>query len=168
MIGLLNMYKNVDDARHIREALSFFGKVDEIQYSESWAFDIEKSTATHWFVSGSDSNVYDDNAPRLDIRMIFLPKKFFLICYSMQSFLHHVLKQDIFQFYLMKFIEEDNGTLLWRNHSWGFKSLSHPLTSIETFADGIVKKCSFLNLTMRQYHPERTVDGLLEMKQFLE
>lgn len=175
MIGILNMYPLQEDAKHIYNALQLMNleyKSINPYIDKNWFFTIENSHIKKWICTGSNRNVFDKDA--IQLKQLPKHKEYFLICFSMQSFLVYHLNESIYHFSKRYYCYETlNDKLIWRNHQWGFLKQNFTLIKNIEYSKDVLMKCIFTDVkndifvTMTQYHPERTVDGLKELKLFL-
>lgn len=173
-VGILNFHKHVYQVQPLLEAVKSLGHVPVVvpsnqQHDISYALHyIETSSIRHWIGSGSEWNVDQSDSPKLDDSLLRMRnKKFFLICYSMQSFLHHVCGCSIQRMpQIVQKIEMVHSIPLWRNHNYAFfkaeldRQKKYSLQNIQTFQDKFVMSLSCGNVWMTQYHPERTEYGV--------
>jgi len=142
-----------------------------------WKQKAYQSPIRHWICTGSEWNVIDLDAPRLPQFLLDnVRQRWFLICYSMQTFGYYSLRLNIGRLPERAFYLEmaQNGTHYWRNHEYAFRKQDNNLFSrtdlknIALFSDDVISRAEYKNAIMTQYHPERTLEGLEEILLFLQ
>lgn len=178
-VGVVNMYPSENGANFILRALdklqysSFLLKADEFSEEELFAR-IKKSPIKNWIFSGSTLHIHHDG-PQVPLQILHLPKRFLLICYSMESLLtrickcSHLLKEryihknEIFHLkrpsdlWLFDTIKDD--MVLRRNHHWYIPAGVLPVLEIASYR-GELMIAEYKNCLLTQFHPEKTPDGL--------
>ena len=134
---------------------------------------IQKSSIKHWFFTGSSYDVLSPISPQILPEIFDIPNKsFFMICYSMESALYNSgfvtqkkprTNQRIFN------IQSDSGFLkVWKSHdTYVPVSQNRRLKPIAVYKDEIMT-VKYKGAIMTQWHPERTVDGIEMIKDWLQ
>lgn len=179
-VGLLVLYRRAADARFVFRALKLLG-VESLLILHPpsdplWREKISSSSVRKWICTGSDTNVYEKDAVQL--KALPFGKEYFLICYSMQSFLHYELGLPITEMpeKVQEAEVEEDGSMIWRNHRWAFKKVD--VDSYEragllqgckySLVDGYLMEAACApNIWMTQHHPERVLDGLEMIQKFI-
>jgi GMP synthase-like glutamine amidotransferase len=177
IVGIVNMYKSSHGALYIAQAILALGHTPLLlQYTEPNLYEkIRDSAIRHWIFSGSNQTVTHKLSPRIRVPKLLQmwEKTFFLICYSMESALlelgHPVkrrpsgVKREIIPLLL-------KGKLIrvWRNHRYFVPSLPDH-SQVHEYASyaGESMYAEYKNLTMTQFHPERTPDGYILLKSWI-
>ena len=179
-VGVINFYKNKDNAKHVIRAIRILGYVPLVLHCEDpdWTTKAFQSPIRHWIATGSEWNVIDLGAPRMPRFLLDNERqRWFLICYSMQTFAYHSMRMNISKLKERAFyLEVDrNGAHYWRNHEYAFKKLDnslfsrHDLKNISVSpTDSTIQRAEYKNSILTQYHPERTLEGLEEILMFLQ
>ena len=180
------MYPSITGADFIIKALdklgntSFLLKADE--YSEDELFErIKRSPIKFWIFSGSTLHIHH-GGPVVPLKILGLRKHFLLICYSMESLItricdcgHHlkeryVHKNELFHlqrpsaYWLFDGIKDD--MVLRRNHHWYLPISTLPVHEIASYR-GELMIAGYRNCLMMQFHPEKTLDGLKMIENWL-
>jgi GMP synthase-like glutamine amidotransferase len=146
--------------------------------SESVAKQIQESSIPFWIFSGSPHQVMDTHSPQVPMSLVKSPKRFLMICYSMESCLvqlgyplveRYENKKEIFQLNLYTEKQETH----WRNHRWYIPKTSFSRASgcgAKLLASYRLEAMlvEYKNMLMVQFHPERTEDGLEFMRRWLK
>lgn len=175
LVGIVNMYKEKEltqstqsnDIFYLVKAILDLGHTPLLLHFTDPCLhkNIEESSIQHWIFSGSTHTVHNRSAPQIQLKSLtsMWNKKFFLICYSMESALlqlgHAVkkrssgVKREYFSLY---------GKRFWRFHSYYIPSFTHSqareIVSIVSH-DGESMIAIYKNILMTQFHPEKTSDG---------
>jgi hypothetical protein len=185
-VGVINMYPS-SGAEFILKALdklghsSFLLKADEFSEEDLFAR-IKKSPVKNWIFSGSTLHIHE-GGPQVPLDILKLDKRFLLICYSMESLItrickcdHHlkeryVHKNEIFHLrkplelaWLFEGIKED--MVLRRNHRWYLPADVLPVHEIASYR-GELMIAGYKNCLMMQFHPEKSVDGIKMLANWL-
>jgi len=154
---------------------------------------IKNSNIKYWIFSGSAHTVIMDNSPQIPIEIFDIPdKEFLMICYSMESTLfqnkyqlkkRYQNKNEEFKLKinmdLVKKLNKEyifNGLTdklsLQRNHHWYIPSLLRNTKNNKLFKEvasyrGESMMIFFKNAILVQYHPERTTDGKILIKNWI-
>lgn len=170
-VGVVDYYTRPQSVSYVLAALRLLGH-SAVLYSGSdprLLEEIRQSPVTHWIFSGSDRSVKGAGAPQVPQEIFGLRgKHFLLICYSMESGLLglgypvHIRKKRK-QGHI-----ELGGRTVWRNH-YGFvpaARLDNRVRLVEAH-EGETMTVLYKNAVMTQWHPERTVDGLLFLDEWI-
>jgi hypothetical protein len=185
-VGVINMYP-LSGAEFILKVLdklghsSFLLKADEFTEEDLLAR-IKKSPIKNWIFSGSTLHIHE-GGPQVPLDILKLDKRFLLICYSMESLItrickcdHHlkeryVHKNEIFHLrkplepaWLFDGIKED--MVLRRNHRWYLPAEVLPVHEIASYR-GELMIAAYKNCLMMQFHPEKSVDGIKMLANWL-
>jgi GMP synthase-like glutamine amidotransferase len=179
-VGIVNFYKNKDNAKHVIRAVRLLGYVPVVLHCEDvhWIAKAFQSPIRHWIGTGSEWNVIDIGAPRIPQFLLDNPRqRWFLICYSMQSFTYYSMRMNISRLPEKAFYLElgRNGEHYWRNHEFAFKKEDNNLFSrtdlkqiLISNTDATIQRAMYKNSILTQYHPERTLEGIEEILTFLQ
>lgn len=173
-VGVISCYKNPSLISNLTRALRLLGASPIVfrAANSNWEYVARNSKIRHWIVSGSEWNVKDAGAPRIPPDLVLDPsKRWFFVCYSMQSILHQLGGRIQRLPEYKKGVETIDGRMYWRNHGWGFDKDGVDNLRLDTpvFApDGFLMRCSLGNAVLTQYHPERTLEGIEELNWFLK
>ena len=165
-VGIVNMYSY--KLRHyLPNALASIGcDITVVDSDEDYIDIIKRSPITHWIFTGSDSDVMKKRSPVLDLEILKMKnKRFLLICYSMESILQqlgcHLIKRP--NAIKERFDLVMNGVQLraYRNHYTYVvpESIKRGMRLLATYK-GDTMTVSYKNLMMTQWHPEITKDGI--------
>ena len=172
-VGIVNMYSY--KLRHyLPNALASIGcDITVVDSDEDYIDIIKCSPITHWIFTGSDSDVMKKRSPVLDLEILKMKnKRFLLICYSMESILQQLGCRLIKRPNAIKerFDLVMNGVQLraYRNHYTYVvpESIKRGMRLLATYK-GDTMTVSYKNLMMTQWHPEITKDGNIFMKEWL-
>ena len=172
-VGIVNMYSY--KLRHyLPNALASIGcDITVVDSDEDYIDIIKCSPITHWIFTGSDSDVMKKRSPVLDLEILKIKnKRFLLICYSMESILQQLGCRLIKRPNAIKerFDLVMNGVQLraYRNHYTYVvpESIKRGMRLLATYK-GDTMTVSYKNLMMTQWHPEITKDGNIFMKEWL-
>jgi GMP synthase-like glutamine amidotransferase len=165
-IGVIDMYKNKMYS-YLPIILTDMGySVTVVNYKEDWLDIIRKSRIKNWFLTGSEYDVMSVTAPQVDLEILKLNnKRFFLICYSMESVLLQLgcrgikRKKAIREFFNLTMDGEQINA--YRNHHTYIvpDSIKHDMQLLAKY-QGNVMTVKYKNMMMTQWHPERTNDGI--------
>ena len=172
-VGILNMYSNKLQY-HLPKALKSIGcGYTIIEFDTDYVETIRSSQITHWILTGSDYNVMNKTTPQLDLNLLKIQdKRFMMVCYSMESILLqlgcHLIKRRT---NMMEYFNLDiGGTKIraFRNHYTYIvpDSLKHGMRLLATYK-GCAMNVEYKNTVMTQWHPERTADGIQFMKEWI-
>jgi len=157
---------------------------------------IKNSNIKHWIFSGSPLSVIEKNSPQIPMEIFrLISKRFMFICYSLESVMFQLkypisfrkeLKKEIFKLDINKNKIKNTNTeylfnhinfpmKVWRNH-YGFvpsnliKSnlLSNSNLSEVASYEGESMILLYKNSILIQYHPERTLDGIILIKNWIK
>lgn len=182
------MYVGGDGCRHLIYAFENMGIKPTIYNYADLVFNkinllkfIAQSHIPNWVLSGSNQSIYGKDKPKIPLGIFnIFGKKFFLICYSMESALNQlgcpVLKRgermrEMFNVHIQLtkvylfgkerlFHDLINPPLFWRNHHYYTPSykLDRSIQEVASYR-GELMIAFHKNATMTQFHPERTVAG---------
>ena len=171
-VGVIDFYYPRKGISPLLESLTKLGYTYKVINGNSIDHkQIEESTIKKWIMSGAHRNALTDEyqVPMQITR--FKDKEFLLICYSMESFLHQMgypifcRKENKKENILLKFPEE---LKVFRNHYCyvpTFK-LDSRVKLINSYR-GETMTALYKNITMTQWHPEKSADGLNFLKDWL-
>jgi GMP synthase-like glutamine amidotransferase len=172
-VGILNMYSHKLQ-NYLPKALDSIGcRYTIVEFDENHVENIRRSRITRWILTGSDNNVMNKTAPQLDLKLLKMhDKRFMLICYSMESILMqlgcHLIKRrnNVKEYFDLEF----GGTTIkvFRNHYTYIlpDSLKRGMRLLATYK-GDTMNVEYKNTVMVQWHPERTADGIQFMKEWI-
>lgn len=172
-VGIVNFAIN-DPRTELSDALTSLGcSVVIIQHTDDWLNTIKRSRIKRWICTGSAYDVLDKESPQLDIDLLKLDtKRFLLICYSMESILMQLgcrvrnwknAKVDTIMI-------SDDGTLIEvaRHHFAHVDANTvKPRMKLLSIYKGDMMTVEYKNAMMTQWHPERTEDGKVFLKRWL-
>ena len=173
-VGIINMHPH--ELRHyLPKALEFLGcKYSVFGFHENHLDTIRRSPITHWIFTGSEYNVFDETAPQLDLGILKLEnKRFLLICYSMESVLLQLgcrlvkRRNNMREYFNLKL--EGNTLKAYRDHYTYVvpDKMRRGIRLLATYK-GYTMNAEYRNAVMTQWHPERTMDGIQFMQKWLE
>ena len=183
MIGIVDMYVQKLE-RGISDILRDNGYqtvvLDAMKMTgQAVAQSIARSTINRWIFTGSNGNVHDDDAPVVPLEIVTMPKSFLLICYSMESILYQMDKHILVkrpevrreEFKMERpmalsalFHKVQPLMSLQRNHRYYIETGTMQQGCEIASHQGEVMIGLYENCVLVQYHPERTPDGLLMIK----
>ena len=139
---------------------------------EDLAEKIQKSKINKWIFSGSDLRVTVNNplAPQVPMDILEMKQKeFFLICYSMESMMLQLGYPVVERNHFMTERFPLGPLEVYRNHGYYIpaKKVDTKVKVIHTRRGEVMTAC-YKNVIMTQWHPERTKDGLLCLKAWIE
>lgn len=164
-VGLVNLYSKPKGAQYLRDALHLLD-LDIEEYSidsANFVSNIKSSRIKHWIFSGSDSDVQKPKSPQIPLELFDIPtKKFFLICYSMESLVFQLGFPVLRRANKAKGFIQLHDMLVWRNHySYSPSNTIHlPIKALESY-NGDLMTATYKNALLTQWHPERSPDGIL-------
>jgi hypothetical protein len=126
---------------------------------------IEKSSIKHWFFTGSSYDVLSPISPQIHPDIFDIPNKsFFMICYSMESALYNsgfvTQKKPRTNQRIFKINSVSGAMNVWKSHDTYLPvSQNRRLKPIAVYNDEIMT-VKYKGAIMTQWHPERTVDGI--------
>ena len=165
-VGIVNMYSY--KLRHyLPNALASIGcDITVVDSDEDYIDIIKRSPITHWIFTGSDSDVMKKRSPVLDLEILKMKnKRFLLICYSMESILQqlgcHLIKRPNAMKGRFDLIMNGVKIEAYRNHYMYVvpESIKRGMRLLATYK-GDTMTVSYKNAMMTQWHPERTVGGI--------
>ena len=165
-VGIVNMYSY--KLRHyLPNALASIGcDITVVDSDEDYIDIIKRSPITHWIFTGSDSDVMKKRSPVLDLEILKMKnKRFLLICYSMESILQqlgcHLIKRPNAMKGRFDLIMNGVKIEAYRNHYMYVvpESIKRGMRLLATYK-GDTMTVSYKNLMMTQWHPEITKDGI--------
>ncbi len=173
-VGIVNMNR-YGEPIHLIDAIEKLGHTTHIiEHSDITASVIKKSRIDHWFFTGSSYDVLSPISPQIDVGIFDLKDKhLFLICYSMESALLNLgyklqkkprTTRRIFD------IVSNTGTRLraWKSHdTYAPISINPKLKPMARYNDEIMT-IHYKNAIMTQWHPERTTDGVVVIRDWLQ
>ena len=169
-IGLVNMNPTKKPEVFIQTLHSLHCFIHVLDCSEMDSNEIlksiQESPIQKWIFTGSPSSVYDTNVPTVPIQILDMSeKKFFLICYSMESALiqlgYPVIKR--IENKKEEFILHHNIDMLvdpaklYRNHQYYTPFSDNGIFIANYESEAMI--AVFKNSVMTQFHPEKTEDG---------
>ena len=175
LVGIVNFYKSKTDyINNLCDALKFIGyNIVVINYKDDWFNIIKSSHIRKWFLSGSSFSVLDNKSPQIRKEILYLTsKRFFLVCYSMESFLFNMGCNLIKR---KKYISEsiilnmnNNKLDVFRNHQYYIEpeSLKPGMKLIAIYNDETMT-VKYKNIMMTQWHPENSIDGIKILNHWL-
>jgi len=188
-VGIVNVQPTIDKIKYVTDAIEKLGYTYDIYHlsnntSEIYTI-VKNSNIKKWIFTGSSNNVLDDNSPVVPIQLLDLPnKEFMFICYSMESIMHQLNfglhkrienKKEFFQLvlniYKIKLMNKDYifkdlklPLDLWRNHHYYIENTNLDVASYNNESMMLFIKNSILV----QFHPERTEDGHILIRNWVE
>lgn len=172
LVGIVNLYRQPLGALYIFQAILALGHTPLLlQYNEPELYSkIQESNITHWIFSGSNHTVTRRNSPQISLKKLLLPpqnaaKRFFCICYSMESVLlqlgHRIVRRPTgLKREIIPLLLRGKVIRVWRNHRYFTPSLPDHSQAHEVASyNGESMMVTYKNITMTQFHPERTPDG---------
>jgi GMP synthase-like glutamine amidotransferase len=181
-VGVVNMYGNDYKCKNLIKGVNLIGYIphtlDGFKNTEEYIYEyIKASPIKHWIFSGSAHQVIHKESTQVPLKLLELEnKKFFFICYSMES-IYHQLKYKISERYVNKKetfnlkIDDDkishylfkgltSPINFHRNHKWYFsnKEIKEPINHIASYKREIMIG-TYKNSTLVQFHPERNAVG---------
>jgi GMP synthase-like glutamine amidotransferase len=191
-VGVISMYTDKNMHHYITDALLSIGYQSHVIHFDNPTDvynTIKNSTIKKWIFSGSSLTVNADGSPQVPLKIFNIKnKEFLLICYSMESALYQLKistlkkryenkKEDFNLNINIKLVKElnkeyllnglKNPMKLYRNHHWYFKAnIKSDMFEIAKYR-GESMMIIYKNTIMTQFHPERTDDGILLIKNWL-
>ncbi len=172
-VGILNMYSHKLKIS-LPKALDSIGcDYTIIDFDENHVENIRRSRIKCWILTGSDYNVMNKTTPQLDLDLLKMSdKRFMLVCYSMESILlqlgcHLIKRRNNVQEYFD--LDLGGNTIkAFRNHYTYIvpDSLKRGMRLLATHK-GDTMNVEYKNTVMVQWHPERTADGIQFMKEWI-
>ena len=169
-IGVVDMYKDKSHSYLPMVLVSMGYEVTVIDYKEDWLDIIKTMRIKTWFMTGSEYDVLSPTAPKIDLEILNLKnKRFFLICYSMESVLIQLgckgikRKKAIREFFHLT----DKVEAYRYHHTYIVPDTLKPGMRLLATYKGDVMTVQYKNLMMTQWHPERTPDGIEYVKKWL-
>ena len=164
-VGVIDFYYPRKGISPLLESLTKLGYTAKVISGESVSLkQIQESPIKKWIMSGAHRHaLYDSYQVPQQITKL-KDKEFLLICYSMESFLHQMgypifcRKENKKENILLKFPEE---LKVFRNHYCYVPSfkLDSRIKLINSYR-GETMTALYKNITMTQWHPEKSADGL--------
>lgn len=173
-VGILNMYSG-KLLPSLPRALDSIGcTYTVVEFDENHYETIRRSRLTRWILTGSGYNVMNKTSPQLDIRLLKMrDKRFMMVCYSMESILlqlgcHLITRRNNAKEYFHLDIGE-NTIKAFRNHYTYIVPDSIHQRGMRLLATykGEAMNVEYKNALMTQWHPERTADGIEFMREWL-
>lgn len=171
-VGVIDFYYPRKGISPLLESLTKLGYTAKVISGESVSLkQIQESPIKKWIMSGAHRNALTDEYQVPQQITKLKDKEFLLICYSMESFLHQMgypifcRKENKKENILLKFPEE---LKVFRNHYCyvpTFK-LDSRINLINSYR-GETMTALYKNITMTQWHPEKSVDGNEFLKKWL-
>ena len=172
-VGVIDFYYPRKGISPLLESLTKLGYTYKVINGNSIDHkQIQESTIKKWIMSGAHRNALTDEyqVPMQITR--FKDKEFLLICYSMESFLHQMgypifcRKENKKENILLKFPKE---LKVFRNHYCYIPTfkLDSRVNLINSYR-GETMTSLYKNITMTQWHPEKSADGLNFLKDWLK
>ena len=189
-IGIVDMYGFTSELDSVVNALARLGHSAYVinhkgETSDTLLHQIRRSPIRRWILTGSDYHLHDEGAPKVPLGILGLPKQFLLICYSMESLIAQVSQALIKERYIQRkeifhmtnpmqratpglFDGIKQQMVLRRNHLWYFPTGTiTPITEIAAFR-GEIMIAMYKNCLLTQFHPEKTLDGVKMIKNWLD
>lgn len=174
LVGIVNMNR-YGEPTHLLNSIEKLGHTTRIiGHSDNVASIIKKSPIDHWFFTGSSYDVLSPISPQIDIKLFDLKDKhFFFICYSMESALfnlgYKLQKKPRTNRRIFDIISSGvNKIHVWKSHDTYVPISANPkLKPIARYNDEIMT-IIYKNSIMTQWHPERTTDGVLFIRDWLQ
>lgn len=184
------MYSKEDGCKYIAEALTILGHtahvINGFKENECDVYTyIKKSPIKHWIFSGSACYVKDPKSKQVPLGLLALKEKcFMMICYSMESVLVGLgyplsnrikRRRELFYFTVPPAVRSQGlftdmpiRTVMLRNHLQYFVSrrIGPPVNLMASY-HGEAMMLSYKNSLLVQFHPEKTIDGILLIKNWL-
>jgi GMP synthase-like glutamine amidotransferase len=176
-VGVVNFMKSghpifLYDALGGNDALGG-GNVVVVSHKSDWVSAIKSSRIKHWFLTGSAYDVLRADAPQISLAILEMTnKRFFLICYSMESVLIqlgcHLIKRRTNIREHFSLLMGGRHLSAWRNHYTYVvpDSLKSGMRCLATH-DGETMTVEYKNAVMTQWHPEKTEDGVRFLREWL-
>jgi len=173
-VGILNMYP-YKLGPYLPRALESIGCTYTIvDFDENHSETIRRSRHTRWILTGSSDDVMKKTTPQLDLSLLKIENKRFLaICYSMESILlqlgcHLIKRKNNVREY---FDLDLGGTTIkaFRNHYTYVvpDSMKRGMRLLATYK-GNAMNVNYKNMTMVQWHPEKTADGIQFLAEWMK
>ena len=144
-----------------------------VNHKTDWMNAIRNSRIKHWFLTGSAYDVLQPGTPQITTDLLTMTdKRFFLICYSMESLLLHLgcrlIKRPKSARERFSLLMRGKQIDAWRNHYTYVvpDSLKSGMRCLATY-DGETMTVEYKNTMMTQWHPEKTEDGVRFIHQWL-
>lgn len=174
LVGIVNMNR-YGEPTHLVNAIEKLGHTTcIIGPSENMVSIIQKSPIDHWFFTGSSYDVLSPISPQIDVGIFDLKDKhLFLICYSMESALLNLgcklHKKPRTNRRIFDIISSSGNKIhVWKSHdTYVSISLNPKLKPFARYNDEIMT-VGYKNAIMTQWHPERTADGVVVMREWLQ
>jgi len=174
LVGLVNMNR-FGEPTHLIHSIEKLGhETKVIGHSAGLVSIIRKSPIKYWFFTGSSYDVLSPISPQIDVGLFELKDKhLFMICYSMESALYNLgyklQKKPRTNRRIFDIVSSDGHKIrVWKSHdTYVPVSLNHKLKPISRYNDEIMT-IKYKNAIMTQWHPERTTDGVLLIRDWIE
>ena len=181
-VAVVSMYMKETGPEHVLNAISELGYIPILYDPRTTdiASTLTTSKIKYWVFTGADLAVNNPGSPSVPIDALDAnaDKRFFLICYSMESALNQLghklhdrtlrrkenfqLPYDIdratHQDQADLFVNVPNPMTVWRNHSW-FVVVDPKSPAVIATHQNETMMYLRKNAVMTQFHPERTADG---------
>ena len=187
-VAVIDMYKDNIGSLNLIEALHSIGikptvfHIDKIIKQKINLVDaIAQSPIKHWIFTGSAQSIYEKDSPQIPINIFKIPgKRFFLICYSMESALkqlgcsvtkRYINRREYFKLHVQKtkvllseysrlFENIPNPAIYWRNHHYYTPSnnMNKQIYEVASYR-GELMVAFYKNAVLTQFHPERSAAG---------
>ena len=144
-----------------------------ISHMSDWLGAIKSSRIKRWFLTGSAYDVLRAGAPQVSLEILTLTnKRFFLICYSMESLLLQLgcrlIKRRKNAREHFSLLMGGNRLDAWRNHhTYVVPDSLKPGMRCLAAHDGETMTVEYKNTMMTQWHPEKTEDGVRFLRDWL-
>jgi len=164
-VGVIDFYYPRKGISPLLESLTKLGYTAKVISGESVSIkQIQESPIKKWIMSGAHRNARTDEYQVPQQLSKLKNKEFLLICYSMESYLHQMgypifcRKENKRETILLKFQEE---LKVHRNHYCYIPTfkLDTRINLINSYR-GETMTALYKNITMTQWHPEKSADGL--------
>lgn len=174
LVGIVNLNR-YGEPTHLVNVLEKLGHTTHIiEHSNKTVSIIQKSTIRYWFFTGSSYDVLSPISPQIDTKVFEIKDtKLFFICYSMESALfnlgYKLYKKPRTNRRIFDIISSNGNKIrVWKSHDTYAPLSLHPrLKTIMSYNDEIMT-IDYKNSIMTQWHPERTRDGVLLIRDWLE
>jgi GMP synthase-like glutamine amidotransferase len=174
LIGIVNMNR-FGEPEHLVNSIKKLGHTARIiGPSDNLVSIIKKSSINHWFFTGSSYDVLSPISPQIDVGLFELKDKhLFMICYSMESSLfnlgYKLQKKPRTNRRIFDIVSGDGRKIhVWKSHdTYVPVSINPKLKPVSRYNDEIMT-INYKNAIMTQWHPERTTDGVLLIRDWLE
>jgi GMP synthase-like glutamine amidotransferase len=174
LVGIVNLNR-FGEPTHLIHSIEKLGHTTRvIGPSDNLTSVIKKSPIRHWFFTWSSYDVLSPISPQIDVGLFGLKEKhLFMICYSMESALYNLgyklQKKPRTNRRIFDIVSSDGTRIhVWKSHDTYVPiSMNQRLRPSSRYNDEIMT-LKYKNTVMTQWHPERTTDGIVFMRDWLE